>query len=93
MPAEPTETQERDDAVDELLHDAEHADGGAHFALRFAHDEAAARRLTLRCDRLIAEAHGRDPAHAAPAWAETDLSAARIADVLATLTREVPHAR
>lgn len=86
-----TETRDRDDAVDRLLHDAEHADGGAEFARNFVNDDAAARRLRLKRDRLIVEAHGRDPEHAAPAWAETSLSPELIAAALATPTPEPAH--
>lgn len=58
---------ERDEKVDQLLHDAEHAESGGEMAARM-NDEAAVNRLYAKWEGLIAEANKIDPEHKAPAW-------------------------
>lgn len=60
---------DRDQIVDRLLHDAEHAESGRQFAARIGHVEPA-KDLTEKRDRLLAKAQELDPAHEAPAWKE-----------------------
>ena len=62
---------ERDERVDQLLHDAVRARDGAAFAMRMR-DGDAARRLTKKAHRMFAEADVLDPAKEAPAWAEVE---------------------
>ena len=62
---------ERDEKVDQLLHDAVRASDGAAFAMRMG-DVDAARRLAKEAHQMFAEAAALDPAKEAPAWAEVD---------------------
>jgi hypothetical protein len=64
--------QEVCDAVDRLLHDAEHADAGSAFASRIGHT-GPAREMREKRDKLIDDAISLDPQQTAPAWQETRL--------------------
>lgn len=66
------DANERNAKVDELLHDAEHADGGADFAAMMG-DAASVASLRAKCARLVAEVLAIDPQRLAPAWKETSL--------------------
>lgn len=59
----------RDEKVDRLLHDAEHALSGSKFAASIGH-VGPAKELLAKHDRLVAQAQAADPAHKAPAWIE-----------------------
>jgi hypothetical protein len=63
---------DRDAKVDQLLHDAERADGGMQPAQQVG-DLNAVSDLKAKRDRLLAEAVALDPKRDAPAWAETTL--------------------
>jgi hypothetical protein len=62
--------------VDQLLHDAEHADAGAAFARmlvgRLASAKDDAEQLIAKRDALLAEANALDPQHSAACWSETE---------------------
>lgn len=55
--------------VDQLLHDAEHAHGGAQFA-EMVRDPANAKALRAKRDRLYAKALKLDPEQKAACWDE-----------------------
>jgi hypothetical protein len=63
--------EERDAKVDQLLHDAEHAEAGAGFANRIGHHGEAA-NMVRKSIRLRDEAKALDPEMKAPAWAEDE---------------------
>jgi hypothetical protein len=56
------------DQVDRLLHDAEHANGGAQFAASFMHDIKNSMSLAEKRDRLIREALALDPKRLCRSW-------------------------
>lgn len=57
--------------VDQLLHDAEHADSGAHMA-RMMGDTAYVQEALQKRDRLVREAVALDPTMQDEAWEEVD---------------------
>jgi hypothetical protein len=59
----------RGQTIDDLLHDAERAKGGAYFA-RMMGDGKSAKELDEKAKRLFAAANDRDPQHLDPAWSE-----------------------
>jgi hypothetical protein len=63
-------SETRDEKVDALLHDAEHAHGGAQFA-DMVRDTANAKALRAKRDRLYAKALKLDPKQEAPCWDES----------------------
>ena len=62
---------ERDEKIDRLLHDAEHADSGAMMA-GVMQDHEAKRRLIAKAANLRAQALALDPERTAPSWEEDD---------------------
>lgn len=75
--------------VDRLLHDAEHADGGARMA-RAMGDWPNADLLAAKAKTLRAGAETLDPAHTAPAWesdADDAIAAREAADAFAAFLR------
>lgn len=62
---------ERNESVDRLLHDAEHAHNGAGMAAMMR-DAKAERELYEKRDRLVREALALDPKREAPAWDDAD---------------------
>jgi hypothetical protein len=63
--------EERDAKVDQLLHDAEHAESGADFAKRIGH-YGEAMKMADTAVRLRKEAAELDPEKQSPAWAEDE---------------------
>jgi hypothetical protein len=65
-------SRERDEKVDRLLHDAEHAESGARMA-RIMRDYGMQVEYEKKRDGLIAEAQALDPNREADAWQEATL--------------------
>lgn len=63
---------EREEKVDRLLHDAEHALSGRAMA-RMMNDGASAKELGIKAQQLIAAAEALDPDRECIAWEEADL--------------------
>lgn len=90
-------SDELDEQVNRLLHDAEHALGGADFARmmvgRIASAAQDATSLDAKASALIAKALVLDPARACPAWQECEPRVAKLSQVLAPSRAEERGAR
>lgn len=60
------------EAIDQLLHDAEHANSGI-WSANVMGDSKSAAELREKRDRLIKEAEALDPERQHPSWLEADL--------------------
>lgn len=82
--------RDRDETIDQLLHDAEHKDAGAEFARRIGHHEPAAEMEAER-DDLIGQALALDPQREAPAWGETNLPLRQVRAVERRAAKRAAH--
>lgn len=82
-------TEVRNQTVDRLLHDAEHAESGAAFAKSIGHHPQA-EEMTVKAKILRQEAEKLDPKHEAPAWAEDATWARGLSPMTAKEKKPVP---